>query len=117
MIKQSEYGFDVITSGESVPYPHVILASDKFKKLVMKLREEYDYIIIDSPPVLLVTDSLVISGSVDATLFVLNQKVARKNEVKEALRLLEEANAKVAGIVLSNVDKRYFNYSRYGEYY
>lgn len=117
LIKQSEYGFDVITSGESVPYPHVILASDKFKKLVMKLREEYDYIIIDSPPVLLVTDSLVISGSVDATLFVLNQKVARKNEVKEALRLLEEANAKVAGIVLSNVDKRCINYSRYGEYY
>ena len=117
LIKKSEYGFDVITSGESVPYPHVILSSEKFKNLIKNLREKYDYIIIDSPPVLLVTDSLILSDIVDATLFVLNQKIAKKSDVKEALRLLEHANAKVAGIILSNVEKKYMNYTSYGKYY
>lgn len=117
LIKKTEFGFDVITSGESVPYPHVILSSDKFRNLIANLKEKYDYIIIDSPPVLLVTDSLILSDIVDATLFVINQKIAKKSDVKEALRLLEQANAKVAGIILSNVDKKYLSYSRYGEYY
>src|SRR5690606_9191077 len=103
LIKNTEYGYDVITSGESVPYPHVVLNSEKFKQLIEDLRKKYDYVIIDSPPVLLVTDSLILSDKVDATLFVVNQKIAKKSDVKESLRLLEESGAKVAGIIMSNV--------------
>lgn len=117
LLKKSEYGFDVVTSGESVPYPHVVLSSEKFKDLINKLRGIYDYVIVDSPPVLLVTDSLILSEYVDATLFVLNQKVAKKKEVKEALLLMEKSGAKVSGIILSNVDRRSSNYNYYGKYY
>lgn len=117
LIKKSEYGFDVITSGESVPYPHVVLSSLKFRELLERLKEEYDYIIIDSPPILVATDSLILSEVVDSTLFVINQKVAKKAEVKEALHILQDAKADIAGIVLSNVDKKLFSYTRYGKYY
>lgn len=117
LIKKSEFGFDVITSGELVPYPHVVLNSNKFKELLAKLRNEYDYVIIDSPPVLLVTDSLILSEKVDTTLFIINQKVAKKVDIKEALTLLEQSRAKVSGIILSNVSKKYINYSHYGKYY
>ena len=117
LIVKSEYGFDVITSGEQVPYPHVVLSSERFKELLTKLELEYDYIIIDSPPVLAATDSLILSEVVDSTLFVINQKVAKKSEVKEALHLLNEAKADIAGIVLSNTDKKLFGYGKYGKYY
>ncbi|MCK9471189.1 MAG: CpsD/CapB family tyrosine-protein kinase [Bacilli bacterium] len=117
LIKKSEYGFDVITSGETVPYPHVVLNSLKFQELLNTLRKEYDYIIVDSPPILLVTDSLILSEKVDTTLFVINQKVAKKTDVREALQLLENSKAKVSGVILSNVSKKYINYSHYGKYY
>lgn len=117
LIKTSEYGFDVITSGESVPYPHVVLNSKKFEELLERLKEEYEYIIVDSPPVLLVTDGLILSEKVDTTLFVINQKVVKKSAVKEALQLLDQSNAKVSGIILSNVKNNSQNYSYYGKYY
>ncbi|NLD26661.1 MAG: CpsD/CapB family tyrosine-protein kinase [Acholeplasmataceae bacterium] len=103
LIKKTVYGFDAINAGNKVPYPHVVLHSMKFKNLLDELRKEYDYIIIDCPPVLVVTDSLIIAQLVDTTLFVINQKLVKKSETKEALRLLKEAEAKIAGIVLSNV--------------
>lgn len=117
LIKKSIYNFDVITAGESVPFPHVVLRSEKYKALMEQLRNEYDYIIVDTPPILLVTDSLIISDVVDTTLFVINQKSTKKSDVKEALRLLKESNANLSGIILSNVNKRITNYSKYEKYY
>lgn len=117
LIKKSIYNFDVITAGESVPFPHVALRSEKFKALIEQLRNEYDYIIIDTPPTLLVTDSLIISEVVDTTLFVINQRNTKKSDVKEAIQLLKESNANLSGIILSNVNKRITNYSKYEKYY
>lgn len=116
LVVKTEYGFDFIPAGESVPFPHVVLRSEKFRNLIELLREKYDYIIIDTPPVLLVTDSLIISGLVDATVFVINQKTSLKTEVKESLGLLKDSNAKIAGVILSNVDKRISSYGNYKGY-
>lgn len=118
LIKKTKYGIDIINSGEIVPFPHVILRSEKFKNLVSELRNEYEYIILDCPPVLLVTDSLIISEVVDATLFVINQQTTTKNDTKEAISLLKEAKAKIAGVVMSNVNRKMINYGpRYGYRY
>lgn len=117
LIHTSEYGFDVITAGEAVPYPHVVLNSKKFVDLLEKLKENYEYVIVDSPPVLLVTDSLILSEKVDTTLFVINQKIAKKSAVKEALQLLDQSKARVSGIILSNVKNNLQNYTYYGKYY
>ncbi|HNZ50931.1 MAG TPA: CpsD/CapB family tyrosine-protein kinase [Bacilli bacterium] len=118
LIKKTKYNFDVINAGEVVPFPHVVLRSEKFQKLIKELRDMYDYVILDCPPVLLVTDSLIISEVVDKTLFVINQQLTSKSETKEAITLLREANADLAGIILSNVSRKVSNYGyRYGYRY
>ena len=118
LIKKSKYNFDVINAGEIVSFPHVILRSEKFKSLISELRNEYEYIILDCPPVLLVTDSLIISEISDTVLFVINQQATSKNETKEAVQLLREANAKIAGIIMSNVNSKMSNFGkRYGYRY
>jgi capsular exopolysaccharide synthesis family protein len=118
LIKKTKFNFDVINAGEIVPFPHVILRSDKFKNLIKELRDIYDYVILDCPPVLLVTDSLIISEVVDTTLFVINQQTTSKSETKEAINLLKESNANLCGIILSNVNRKISNYGyRYGYRY
>lgn len=116
LVKKTQYGFDVITAGEQVPYPHVILNSQKFNDLMKELRKKYDYIIVDSPPVLLVTDSLILSDKVDTVLFVINQVVSKKSDTKEALRIMNEAEAKIGGIILSRVEESTMRYTHYGKY-
>lgn len=117
LIVGTEHGIDLITSGPKVPSPHVVLRSEKFQKLLEKLSEEYDYIIIDSPPVLLVTDSSILTKYVDATLFVVNEKISRKNEVLSSIRLLKENNANIAGIIVTGkTPKNGHYYYRYDSY-
>ena len=113
VIQNTEYNFDVITTGEKVPYPHVVLESKKFSDLIEKLKEIYDYVILDSPPVLNVTDSLILSKDTDVVLFIINLKVAKKNEVKEALTQLKNAKANIGGIIMSNVEDKGLKYSYY----
>lgn len=118
LIKKTKFNFDVINAGEIVPFPHVVLRSEKFRNLIQELRNIYDYVILDCPPVLLVTDSLIISEVVDKTIFVVNQQLTTKSETKEAISLLRESNADLAGIVLSNVNRKISNYGyRYGYRY
>jgi len=114
LIKRCKYGFDVINAGETVPFPHVILRSEKFKALIDKLRQEYEYVIIDCPPVLLVTDSLIIGEICDASIFVINQRNTKKSTTKEAVRIMKESKLTIAGIILSNTSKKV---RRYGKYY
>lgn len=101
LINRTDYGIDVINSGPEVPAPHVILRSAKLQGLFDDLRTMYDYIIIDSPPTLLVTDSLIITNKVDTTLFIVNQTLSKKQEVKSAIRLLRENNANISGIIVT----------------
>lgn len=118
LIKKTKYGIDVITSGPSVPLPHVILDSDKFKSLIKNLKEEYDVIILDCPPVLVATDSLIVAEVADKTLFIINQEIAKKSEVKEAIKILKESKVDIAGIIATGIDGRLREYKyKYGYYY
>lgn len=116
LIKQTRFEIDVINAGNPVPFPHVALRSEKFKNLIAKLRESYEYVIVDSPPLLLVTDSLIIGEICDTAVFVINQRTTKKNAAKEAIRLLRESNIPIAGIVLSNTAKRIRRISKYYSY-
>lgn len=117
LIKKTKYGFDVINAGDKVPYPHVVLHSKKFRELIAQLRKEYEYIIIDCPPVLVVTDSLIVGQVVDTTLFVVNQNLVKKSESKEAVRQLRESGLKIAGVVLCDVSWRVLGQRKYNSYY
>lgn len=107
----------VLTSGKSVPNPQEMLASDRFKELIEKFREMFDYIIIDCPPLNAVADAIPVSSIVDGTLFVVSAMDTAKQEAKNALTMLQRNGANVLGCVLTKIDitsKSYYSY--YGNY-
>lgn len=72
----------VLTSGKSVPNPQELLASDRFKELIEKFREMFDYIIIDCPPLNAVADAIPVSSIVDGTLFVVSAWIQQSRRQK-----------------------------------
>ena len=107
----------VLTSGKSVPNPQEMLASERFKELIEKFREMFDYIIIDCPPLNAVADAIPVSSIVDGTLFVVSAMDTDKREAKNALTMLQRNGANVLGCELTKVNitsKSYYSY--YGNY-
>jgi capsular exopolysaccharide synthesis family protein len=117
LIVNDESKVDLLLTGNTLSSPHVILQSKKISDLIQKMKAEYDYIIVDSPPVLTVTDALVISDLVDCVIFVVSYKKTKKDQAKHALKQLKENNANVIGAVLSNLDVKqnrdYYDYYSY----
>lgn len=116
---------DVLVCGPPPPNPAEILLSDRFKEIVKELASRYDRVIFDTPPIGPVTDPAIISALVDGVVLVLKCGKTRKEAMKAALRSLQDAQARVFGAILNDVDvasKRYsgvyYNYyRRYTGYY
>jgi capsular exopolysaccharide synthesis family protein len=116
LIIHDESGIDLILAGKELSTPHIILETKKTLSLIDKLRGIYDVIIVDSPPVLSVTDALVISKIVDGVLYVVAYNQTKKEEAKVGLTQLQESNANVLGSVFANVDPKESGYN-YNYYY
>jgi capsular exopolysaccharide synthesis family protein len=117
LIIKDDSKIDLLLTGNMLTAPHVILQSKKVADLIEKLRKEYDYIVIDSPPVLTVTDALVTSSLADGVVYIASYKKTKKDQAKHGLKQLKENGANVIGAVLSNVDAKksngYYNYYYY----
>lgn len=96
-------GVDVISAGSHTPFPGKILSSEKMKDLLDELRKKYDYVILDTPPVLAVADAYLIGQYVDGFLVVCSQHVSKKKDVVAACKTLEEKKMNIIGIVMSMV--------------
>ncbi|WP_297637070.1 CpsD/CapB family tyrosine-protein kinase [uncultured Clostridium sp.] len=108
----NEY-LDVMPAGKIPPNPSEMLSSKIMGELIDRLKEEYDYIIIDSPPVHAVTDAQVLSTKVDGVLLVVRAGKTKKESVIAAKESLEKVNAKIIGSVLNGVeqsDDKYYHY-------
>lgn len=106
----------VLTSGKIPPNPSEMLSSKAMSKLIEHLKEEYDYVILDTPPVQAVTDSQILSTKVDGTILVVRADKTKKEAVQNAIGLLKKVNANIIGTVLNGVDtsrNKYYYY--YGE--
>ncbi len=122
LIKKSSYeGVDVITRGSGIYNPSFLLTSDRFISLMQKLRDEYDFILLDCPPVLQISDYIHVSKVCDGVLFVVKYGKTKRSQVKEAATLLKKDNINVIGTVMTFVDRSdpysyyYGSYrSRYG---
>lgn len=106
-----------LSSGVTPPNPAELLSSRKMREMLQTLREEYDCIIIDSPPVMPVSDALLLVTRTDGVVLVVNGQTTPRDIVKEARNRLEHARAKILGIVLNRVDMRRSGYSYYYGYY
>jgi capsular exopolysaccharide synthesis family protein len=116
---------DIITSGPLPPNPAELIASEKTNELFTLLKERYDYIIIDTPPIGLVTDSLLLMRHTDVNLFVVRQGVTNKNIFGNIIKDLEERELPIS-IIINGVEtgKSYgygkysygYGYGNYGKY-
>lgn len=109
---------DLIVCGTIPANPSELLGSKRMQRLLTLLGEKYDRIIMDSPPVLAVTDAIVLSRLVEGLILVVGAGASSKNGVTRAVELLKEVNARICGAVLNNlnVDKERYYYSRYYYY-
>ncbi len=96
--------FDILTSGPTPPNPTELLASNEFDELVKKLKEEYDYIIIDTPPVNIVSDSIVVAPRTDGILLVVKDRKTYHEEFKMAVSSIEFSNVRILGVVINALD-------------
>lgn len=105
----------VISSGPSVPNPSEMLSSKKFVNLIQYLREAFDIIILDGPPVLPVPDSIPIGLAADGTLFVVASEHTQREQAKIAVTQLKRSQVNVLGTVLTMLheDKSHYNYNYY----
>jgi capsular exopolysaccharide synthesis family protein len=116
IIINDESGIDLILSGKHMTSPHIILESKKTELMINKLKTLYDVIIVDSPPVLSVTDAFVISNFVDGVIYVVAYNQTKKEDAKVGLQQLRDADINILGSVFANVDPKITGYS-YNYYY
>lgn len=118
-------GIDLILSGDIPPNPSELLSSGRMQKVMEILRARYDYIILDSPPVDMVIDAVVLAPQCDGVLFVVRANSSERGAVMYAIEQLEYAKAKVLGFVFNGMTGetasgygkyRYKRYGRYGYY-
>lgn len=106
-------GLHIISSGPIPPNPSEILASKRMSDLVDLLKQAYDYILIDAPPVGVVTDAAVLSRVTDGYILVAALSVANKDGVKMAIETLENVGGHIIGVVANNIPQN----KRSGYYY
>ena len=100
-----------IVAGTRAPNPIDLLGSPQMRRLIKALSQAYDFVILDTPPVLAVSDALVMVRHVDATLFLVRWEKTRRPAAVSGLKLTLEAGANLAGVVMSQVDvKRHAQY-------
>ncbi len=107
---------DVLTSGPIPPNPSEMLASERSKALWAKLVENYDYVLIDSSPVLAVADASILSTQVDGVILVVRSAQTRIDLAKEAKDQLLKANANIIGAVLNQLNMESKDYQYYYYY-
>lgn len=132
IVSSEEHGIDLILAGDIPPNPAELLSSNRMQKLLKRMRENYDYIILDSPPVDLVVDAVALSSQCDGVLFVVRAGQSERGAVIHGMDQLQYAGANVLGFVFNGVTSettagygkyrfrkyarngRYSKYSRYG---
>ena len=107
---------DVIFCGRKAPNPSELVSSELMDELLKHLKHEYDYVVVDTPPVNLVVDTTIIAPKCDTTLFVVECGVTEQHELAHAIDQIERAKAKILGIVLNKVDSKNNRYGKYGKY-
>ena len=106
----------VLTSGSLPPNPAELVGSGKMHTLLGMLSELFDYVIIDGPPVLAVTDPVVLSTRSDSVLLVSSAGQTRRTQLRQATEQLREVNANMIGIVLNRVSAKTSGYYYYNYY-
>lgn len=120
LIRRSRaYGIDIMTAGDIPPDPTMLLESKQMEAFIELLKKYYDYIILDFPPVTIVSDAAMLSGLVDGYLIVVRHNASEFQKINETLRQMQFADAKILGFVYNGKEehKKYYRSGKYSKYY
>ncbi len=136
VIKKTPHGFDCLTAGPTPPNPAELLMAQTCNDLIDTLSEYYDYIIIDTPPVAIVSDSLALVDKIDGIIITVREQYTIHEQLQKTVASLKFADAKILGFILNDSKEgsgsykykykyRYkkdyqdydYNYGYYGNYY
>ena len=115
IMRLNNRGIDIIPSGTIPPDSTTLIKSPAMTELVEKLKEVYDYIIFDFPPINIVSDAVLISNIIDGYIIVVRHKYSEFQKIHETIRQMRFADAKIIGFVYNGIDisKKYYKRSRY----
>jgi capsular exopolysaccharide synthesis family protein len=118
VIKQSNYdSLYYLTSGRQSPNLAELLDSQRSKELIKKLRTSFDYVIIDSPPLGIISDAAILSSEVDDIIFVVKVNGYPREQIIRSIMLLESIDTKITGIILTYLNKNIDYYDYYNKLY
>jgi len=112
-------GLSVLTTGPLPPNPAELLSSRRMQEILAKLTDRFDIVILDTPPIMAVSDAIILASFTDATLLVTRYAKTRRDMAKQALNALRQVNAHVSGIVLNGISagkSGYYSYGYYSDY-
>lgn len=106
-------GFYLTVAGPLSPDPTSLLDSEQFQKFIDKVRDDYDYVIIDAPPLGVVIDAVIIGKYCDGAVLVIEQGVIKRKVVQDVIKQLKRGGVRILGAVLNKVDERIGAYGAY----
>jgi receptor protein-tyrosine kinase len=112
-------GLKTVTVGPVPPNPSELLGSQRFAEFLERVRQDFDYVLIDAPPIELVSDPAILATQGDGALLVVDAQKTRKGSVRRSMRSLEAVGANVLGTVMNNVKAGrdgYYGYRGYNTY-
>lgn len=115
-IREVQEHLDLLPVGSLPPNPSELLLSERFKNMIDTLKNEYDYIFIDCPPIDMVADTYIIAGVVDISIYVVRAGVADKRNLYLLEQLRQDTRLKRLSLILNGVEnyRRGYGYGRYG---
>jgi capsular exopolysaccharide synthesis family protein len=108
----------LLAAGPAPPNPSDLLASRTMDDYIKRWREEFDFVVLDSAPILPVTDTMALNGEADVTVLIVRSKLTEKAQARRSFRLLTNKQKHYVGIVLNGLntkDSSYYGYYGYGE--
>lgn len=114
--KTSIEGLYALTGGVIPPNPSELLGSEQMKNVLQRAKEQYDYVLIDTPPVMPVTDALIVGRFVDGMILVIASAEIKVEMARDVKNQLVNAGANILGVVLNKVRSEHHGYG-YGYYY
>lgn len=106
ILKTQYPGLHVILSGQYPPNPVELLNSRYFSSLLSALREHYDYVILDTPPLGAVIDAAVVAAQCDGTVLVISEGKVRAHNAQSVVEQLQKSECKILGVVRNNIPKK-----------
>ncbi|MBX2884311.1 MAG: hypothetical protein KTR32_30445, partial [Granulosicoccus sp.] len=108
---------DIVPRGKAPPNPSELLMHIRFSEFISQMSEQYDLVLLDTPPVLAATDALIASKYADMSLVVVCHGKTRITEYQQVLKMFQQNQSSVTGVVLNNYDPKNGRYGAYGETY